>query len=74
MAIDQDKLTELPDRPCPQHGHRAASDPNRWLSTHRTSAGIVVYYRCSCDRPAVTVLRPGWGPCRRRGVGGQQDR
>jgi pimeloyl-ACP methyl ester carboxylesterase len=45
-------------RPCPQHGHRAATDPDRWLSLHRTSGGIVVYYRCSCGRPAVTVHPP----------------
>jgi pimeloyl-ACP methyl ester carboxylesterase len=46
-------------RPCPQHGHRVAADPDRWLSTHRTSGGVVVYYRCSCGRPAVTVCPPG---------------
>jgi pimeloyl-ACP methyl ester carboxylesterase len=42
-------------RPCPEHGDRAATDARRWLSMHRTSMGTVVYYRCTCGRPAVGV-------------------
>jgi len=45
-------------RPCPEHGDRAATDARRWLSIHRTSMGTVVYYRCTCGRPAVSVQPP----------------
>lgn len=40
-------------RSCPLHGDSAVSNPARWLSLHRTSDGIVVYYRCDCGRPRV---------------------
>jgi hypothetical protein len=31
--------------------------PNRVISSHRTSLGHVVYYRCDCGRPLVTLVR-----------------
>ena len=30
-------------------------DPARRLSTHRSSDGIVVYFRCACGRPRVAL-------------------
>lgn len=46
------------DHPCAEHGCGALQDRNRWLSCHRTSHGVVVYYRCSCGRAAVALLNP----------------
>jgi hypothetical protein len=46
------------DHPCSKHGSGALQDRDRWLSCHRTSHGIVVYYRCSCGSPAVALLHP----------------
>jgi hypothetical protein len=46
-------------RPCPDHGDRAAAEPMRWLSTHQTSVGVVIYYRCACGSVAVAVLADG---------------
>jgi hypothetical protein len=37
---------------------RAAADPSQRLSVHHTSEGHVLYYRCYCGRPAVTLIRP----------------
>ncbi len=36
---------------------RAASDPRQRISSHRTTAGHVVYYRCECGRPRIAVMR-----------------
>ncbi|HYT25808.1 MAG TPA: hypothetical protein VEP73_04915 [Actinomycetota bacterium] len=44
------------DIPCPLHGAAAAPDPRQRLSTHDTSLGTVVYYRCHCGRPALATL------------------
>jgi hypothetical protein len=39
--------------PCPDHGRMDAADPQQWISVHRTSTGMVVYYRCRCGRICV---------------------
>jgi hypothetical protein len=44
------------DHPCSEHGGGALQNRKRWLSCHRTSQGIAVYYRCSCGRSAVALL------------------
>ena len=42
---------------------RDLTNAARWLSTHPTSVGTVVYYRCSCGRPRVGVItRSGTDP------------
>jgi hypothetical protein len=43
-------------RPCPDHGGSDAADPQRWISSHKTSIGMVLYYRCRCGQVAVTTL------------------
>jgi hypothetical protein len=40
-------------------GTAAAADPSRRMSTHRTSRGHVVYYRCYCGRPGAALMRLG---------------
>lgn len=50
------------DAPCPAHGDDAVVDRSSWLSTHRTSAGTVVYYRCRCGQPSLAVLASTWRP------------
>lgn len=42
---------------CGREAHPDVDDPERHLSTHRTVAGHVVYYRCSCGRPRFAHLR-----------------
>lgn len=42
---------------CGSSAVRAASDPRRRISSHRTTEGHVVYYRCECGRPKITVMR-----------------
>jgi hypothetical protein len=41
---------------CDEVAEVARRDPNRRLSTHRTSQGAVVYYRCYCGRPMVGLI------------------
>jgi len=36
---------------------RDASDPARRLSSHRTSKGRVVYFRCGCGAVHLKILR-----------------
>jgi hypothetical protein len=36
---------------------RAAADPQRRLSSHRTSLGHVIYYRCDCGATRVKLWR-----------------
>ena len=43
---------------CGSEARRALSVPARWMSTHRTSGGIVVYFRCSCGRPRLALVHP----------------
>jgi hypothetical protein len=43
---------------CEQLGDGAAADPAQRLSTHRTSQGHVIYYRCYCGRPSVALVHP----------------
>ena len=40
---------------CATHRDRAAADPERRISAHRTSQGPVVYYRCYCGSPGVAI-------------------
>jgi hypothetical protein len=42
---------------CGPERTRAAQDPDRLISSHRTSLGHVVYYRCDCGQPQVTLIR-----------------
>ena len=42
---------------CGSDLERAASDRARRVSTHRTSVGHVVYYRCYCGHPGVALVR-----------------
>jgi hypothetical protein len=44
---------------CASHQVRALADPARRMSSHRTSLGHVVYYRCYCDRPGVALMQTG---------------
>jgi hypothetical protein len=39
---------------------RDASDPARRLSSHHTSQGRVVYFRCGCGAVHLNILR--WAP------------
>jgi hypothetical protein len=41
------------------HEH-AAADPERRISTHRTSLGHVIYYRCDCGVARIALRR--WRP------------
>jgi hypothetical protein len=41
---------------CDQFTDLARSDPRRRLSTHPTTLGSVVYYRCYCGRPKVGLI------------------
>ena len=36
---------------------RAAADPERRISAHRTSLGHVIYYRCDCGVARITLWR-----------------
>jgi hypothetical protein len=51
--------TELPGGECACASRRgtAAFDPAQRLSTHRTSRGHVVYFRCYCGRVGLTLIR-----------------
>jgi hypothetical protein len=44
---------------------RAATDPERRISAHRTSLGHVIYYRCDCGVARIMLWR---GPTARRQV------
>lgn len=47
---------------CADVEDRAVADRSRWMSHHRTSIGITLYYRCFCGRPRVSsggLLSPG---------------
>ena len=35
----------------------SATDPTRRISSHRTSQGHVVYYRCDCGATHMSILR-----------------
>jgi hypothetical protein len=35
----------------------SATDPSRRISSHRTSQGHVVYYRCDCGGTHMSMLR-----------------
>jgi hypothetical protein len=52
------KSKDIPsyDHPCPWHGDGAFVDRSRWVSCHRTSCGVIVYYRCSCGRAAIALV------------------
>ena len=45
------------DAYCTREGARALLGPRNILSLHNTSEGIVVYFRCHCGQPGVSV----WG-------------
>jgi hypothetical protein len=47
--------TRAADHVCDDHN---LTDPAHRLSAHRVSAGRVVYYRCSCGRARVGLIRP----------------
>jgi hypothetical protein len=42
--------------PC-DHPDAAMSDPSRRVSSHRTSQGHVVYYRCDCGVTRLGLMR-----------------
>ena len=39
------------------HAASAVSDPSRRISSHRTSHGHVVYYRCDCGIAQLALMR-----------------
>jgi hypothetical protein len=43
---------------------RAAADPDQRISSHRTSVGHVIYFRCYCRIPRVKLWR--WSRSHRR--------
>ncbi len=56
-SADSTHTKQLTNCVCGEAAPPAVTDPSHLISSHRTSQGHVVYYRCGCGRPRVALVR-----------------